>query len=125
MKSLILAAVLVTSFSALAADISCTGSVEGKNIEFVMGRNDAGEITSMNALIDGVSVSKLSGAEVKVSEHVYGTMVSGWPANSYNADHILVLLDKPRPGEEVSNLGWISLMNRGIELRGIDLNCVL
>lgn len=121
MKSFFSALLLATSLSALATpgDISCTGSVDEKNVEFVMERNDAGTITTMSVSIDDALILSLSGSEVRVSEHVYGTMISGWPANSYNADQLLVVLDK----NDTANLGWVSLYSRGILMRGIELTC--
>ncbi len=118
MKLIIVIALVLSSLTAFAGDISCKGESEGYKVEYVIGHDDAGTINSIKTKINGKDYSNYTGAEVRVSEHVYGTMVAGEPANQIGVDGVLVLID-PKGG----SLGWVSYYNRDFVLRGIKLDC--
>lgn len=120
MKSLFIAIALMTSFSTFA-DVTCSGTQDGKAVEFVMTTDANGAYDSITANVDGSQFASFSGAQVKVSKHVYGTIIEGVTSPGSSTDRLMVLIARKIRGDE-TNEGWITFYGT-LNVIGVDLDC--
>lgn len=122
MKYVLATALILSSLSAFAAEIVCSGVKDGREVSFSITQNENGDYTSMSTSLDGVEYAKFTQADMRVSQHVYGTMISA-DINPYSGDGVLILFNTPTiQGTRGVPLGWINDYRNRTVIRGVELN---
>lgn len=122
MKFILAVALVISSVTAFAADFVCSGVKDGRSVTFSISQNESGDYTSLSVGLDGIEYAYFNQAQLRVSQHVYGTMISA-DLNPYTADGVLILLNTPTiQGTRGVPLAWVNDYSRNLVLRGIEMN---